>query len=83
MARPLRGHRDGEHHEQTGGDHPHEVGEPAQPWHVHWSVTPAVATIPVPMTEANQFGPKFCSRAISVVMAQHRVTRVLRWIACE
>ncbi len=26
------------------------------------SVTPAVATIPVPITEANQLGPKFCSR---------------------
>src|SRR5215208_930673 len=35
MARPLRGHRDHEHHQQCGGDHPHDVREPPQPWHVH------------------------------------------------
>src|SRR5215218_260113 len=34
------------------------------------NVTPAVATMPVPITDANQLGPKCCSRASSVVMAQ-------------
>jgi hypothetical protein len=42
------------------------------------SVTPAVATMPVPITEANQLGPKFYSRANSVVMAEYRGMRVLR-----
>jgi hypothetical protein len=35
----------------------------------------------VPITEANQLGPKFCNRANSVVMAVDRFTRVLRWTA--
>ncbi len=35
------------------------------------SPTPAVATMPVPITDANQFGPKFLIRSASVVMDRH------------
>ncbi len=55
---------------------------PRRPGTCTGSVTPAVATMPVPITEANQLGPKFLSRVSSVVMAEHRCTRVLRWTAC-
>ena len=52
--------------------------KPRNPGTCTGSVTPAVATMPVPITDANQLGPKFCNRASSVVIAAHRFTHVLR-----
>jgi len=54
VHRPGRGQQD----QQPGRQHPHRERERVQPGHPGRQAAAAFATIPVPMTTANQFGPR-------------------------